>query len=67
LVIPRKKLTTEAPVNGGRNYNGPKVNFIALVKLNYMLETHLTAHLYSFSSQVQLKSKRHGDNQQGRS
>ena len=20
-----KKLTTEAPVNGGRNYNGPKV------------------------------------------
>ena len=21
----KKKLTTEAPVNGGRNYNGPKV------------------------------------------
>jgi len=27
LVIPtcRKKLGVEAPVNGGRNYNGPKV------------------------------------------
>jgi len=30
-------------VNGGRNYNGPKVckNTLALVKLNYMLETPL--------------------------
>ena len=27
------KLRTEAPVNGGRNYNGPKVNdSLALVK-----------------------------------
>ena len=36
-----KKLTTEAPVNGGRNYDGPKVKLysLALVKLNYMLET----------------------------
>jgi len=25
LVIRKKKLTTEAPVNGGRNYDGPKV------------------------------------------
>ena len=33
------KLATEAPVNGGRNYDGPKVNFVALVKLGYMLET----------------------------
>ena len=33
------KLTTKAPVNGGRNYDGPKVNFVALVKLGYMLET----------------------------
>ena len=24
-VILRKKLLNEAPVNGGRNYNGPKV------------------------------------------
>ena len=23
--MPVAKLTTEAPVNGGRNYNGPKV------------------------------------------
>jgi hypothetical protein len=30
---------TEAPVNGGRNYNGPKVTEIAaLVKFGYMLE-----------------------------
>jgi LAGLIDADG endonuclease len=31
---------TEAPVNGGRNYNGPKVtvSFAALVKSGYMLE-----------------------------
>jgi hypothetical protein len=26
-------------VNGGRNYNGPKVIFVALVKFGYMLET----------------------------
>src|SRR5271155_4394815 len=33
------KLRTEAPVNGGRNYNGPKVNdSLALVKSGYMLE-----------------------------
>ena len=33
------KLLIEAPVNGGRNYNGPKVNnSLALVKLGYMLE-----------------------------
>ena len=24
-VIPREKLATKAPVNGGRNYDGPKV------------------------------------------
>jgi hypothetical protein len=33
------KLLIEAPVNGGRNYNGPKVEFAALVKSGYMLET----------------------------
>ena len=33
------KLRTEAPVNGGRNYNGPKVNdSLALVKSGYLLE-----------------------------
>ena len=26
------KLATEAPVNGGRNYDGPKVNFVSLSK-----------------------------------
>src|SRR5205807_2126943 len=31
------ELRTEAPVNGGRNYNGPKV-IAALVKSGYMLE-----------------------------
>ena len=33
------KLLIEAPVNGGRNYNGPKVGIAALVKFGYMLET----------------------------
>ena len=32
------KLRTEAPVNGGRKYNGPKVSSLALVKSGYMLE-----------------------------
>ena len=32
------KLRPEAPVNGGRNYNGPKVSWLALVKSGYMLE-----------------------------
>ena len=27
------KLRTEAPVNGGRNYNGPKVSFASLSKI----------------------------------
>jgi len=36
----KAKLLIEAPVNGGRNYNGPKVNdSLALVKPNYMRET----------------------------
>ena len=39
---------TEAPVNGGRNYNGPKVRLsLALVKLNHMRETPPTAVRYS--------------------
>ena len=39
------KRATEAPVNGGRNYDGPKVNFmrlldaLALVKVGYLLES----------------------------
>ena len=41
------KLATEAPVNGGRNYDGPKVNLkLALVKLGYMLE-NLSISCYS--------------------
>jgi len=35
-------------VNGGRNYNGPMVSFVALVKSNQMLET-LSIHSYSNS------------------
>jgi len=35
----KAKLLIEAPVNGGRNYNGPKVEIAALVKSGYMLET----------------------------
>jgi len=40
-VVSRKaKLRIEAPVNGGRNYNGPKVDLAAaLEKLGYMLES----------------------------
>ena len=39
------KLTTEAPVNGGRNYDGPKVNQqLALVKLGHMLESLSIPH-----------------------
>ena len=35
-----KKVSTQGPVNGGRNSDGPKVNTsLALVKPNYMLET----------------------------
>ena len=29
----KAKLPTEAPVNGGRNYNGPKVRFASLSKI----------------------------------
>ena len=36
----RTKARTEAPVNGGRNYNGPKVKHrVALVKTGQMRET----------------------------
>jgi hypothetical protein len=40
-VVSRKvKLRIEAPVNGGRNYNGPKVDLnAALEKFGYMLES----------------------------
>ena len=47
-----EKLATEAPVNGGRNYDGPKVNFEfcsnshALEKSGHMLET-LSIRRYS--------------------
>jgi len=47
-----EKLATEAPVNGGRNYDGPKVNYEfcsnshALEKSGYMLET-LSIRRYS--------------------
>ena len=34
----KAKLLIEAPVNGGRNYNGPKVAHAALVTFGYMLE-----------------------------
>src|SRR5688500_19508643 len=45
-VVSRKvKLRIEAPVNGGRNYNGPKVDLAAaLVKLGYMLESLSIPH-----------------------
>jgi hypothetical protein len=53
------KLRTEAPVNGGRNYNGPKVNdSLALVKLNYMRETPHTADRYSLSTMTAVKIRR---------
>ena len=40
MVSRKVKLRIEAPVNGGRNYNGPKVDLnAALEKLGYMLES----------------------------
>jgi hypothetical protein len=30
FLLAKEKLTTEAPVNGGRNYNDPKVNLASL-------------------------------------
>ena len=39
-----KKRRPEAPVNGGRNYNGPKVGIAALEKLGYMLGTLSISH-----------------------
>ena len=62
------KLLIEAPVNGGRNYNGPKVGIAALVKSGYMLETP-RIRWYSFNlAFVKLSSDNpHGaDNQQER-
>ena len=57
------KLRTEAPVNGGRNYNGPKVNdSLALVKSGYLLEG------LSIPRYLQLSDNAMGaDNQQERS
>ena len=50
MVSRKAKLQTEATVNGGRNYNGPKVgSSLALVKPNYMRETPRTAVQYSFA------------------
>ncbi len=56
------KLSTEAPVNGGRNYDGPKVNFmrrlvaLALVKVGYMLE-YLSILRYSFVGRLRLSEQ----------
>ena len=55
------KLTTEAPINGGRNYDGPKVNFtrlldaLALVKSGCLLET-LSIHRYSLAKPLAVES-----------
>ena len=56
---------TEAPVNGGRNYNGPKVTveFAALVKSGYMLEHPSISQYLSDNSGDNLRS---ADNQQER-
>ena len=43
------KRRTEAPVNGGRNYNGPKVKTAALVKFGHMLETPMYLALLEYS------------------
>ncbi len=57
------KLRTEAPVNGGRNYNGPKVNdSLALVKSGYMLEGLSIPRYLKLSDNVM-----GADNQQERS
>ena len=57
------KPATEAPINGGRNYDGPKVNLkLALVKLGYMLESLSISH-YSPQGSDNVMS---ADNQQER-
>jgi hypothetical protein len=57
------KPATEAPINGGRNYDGPKVNLkLALVKLGYMLESLSISH-YSPKGSENVMS---ADNQQER-
>jgi hypothetical protein len=59
------KLRTEAPVNGGRNYNGPKVNdSLALVKSGYLLETLSIPRYANVSSRENALG---ADNQQERS
>ena len=47
----------EAPVNGGRNYNGPKVEIAALVKSGYMLETPRILQYSSVTSNKQHRCK----------
>ena len=65
------KLATEAPVNGGRNYDGPKVNLcvtlntLALVKFGYLLET-LSILRYSPGPAPGSKNATGADNQQER-
>ena len=50
-------------MNGGRNYNGPKVEFTALVKLGYMLETLSIPH---YSTEKGSENMMGADNQQER-
>ena len=61
------KLATEAPINGGRNYDGPKVNQkLALVKFGYLLES---LSIPSYSSLLSIKGSENAmdaDNQQER-
>jgi len=43
------KLLAEAPVNGGRNYNGPKVRLASLSKTELYAGNSSTAVWYSLS------------------
>jgi hypothetical protein len=63
------KLATEAPVNGGRNYDGPKVSLIASLSKT---EPYAGNSSYSLLILVGMisgckNSTGHGDNPQGRS
>jgi hypothetical protein len=58
------KLRTEAPVNGGRNYNGPKVRFASLSKI--WLFAGKSEYPTLRGSQICVKMRLGADNQQER-
>ncbi len=67
MVSRKAKLRTEAPVNGGRNYNGPKVINVALAKSGYLLEQLSISRYWSALQNAGSDNARSAANQQERS